>query len=171
VAPDRSEVAALVEPIVVGAGFDVDDVAVQRHPGSDDASITIVVDGDEGVGLEALTELTRTLTARLDQQPWAQQYALEVMSRGVESPLTLPRHWRRNHGRKVELVIGGTAGIGETVHGRIGNLIGDTVSVVVNRKGRLGVREVALADVESAVVAVEFGEPSPAELRLCRGDD
>ncbi len=157
---------AIVEPVVADAGFDVDKVALDRAPGGGIA-ITVVVDGEDGVGLDALTGLTRALTQRFDEAPWAQDYALDVTSRGVDSPLTRPRHWRRNHGRKVEIV---TAGTGATWQGRIGNLVGDTVAVIVNQKGRLAVREVALADVESAVVTVEFGEPSPAELRLCRGE-
>lgn len=169
-APDRDEVAALVEPIVADAGFDVDDVSVRRAPGSGESAITVVVDGEDGVGLEALTELTRTVTARFDEQPWAQEYALDVMSRGVDSPLVLPRHWRRNRGRKVELTVRDAGGNEETFIGRIGNLDEETVSIVVNRKGRLGIREVALADVDSAVVTVEFSDPSPAEMKLATGE-
>ncbi len=165
-APDRDEVAALVEPIVGDAGLDVDEVSVRRGPGSGETSITVVVDGESGVGLDALTDLTRAVTARFDEQPWAQEYALEVMSRGVDSPLVLPRHWRRNRGRKAELVVRDADGNEETFTGRIGNLDDETVSIVVNHKGRLGIREVALADVDSAVITVEFGEPSPAELKL-----
>ncbi|GED97658.1 ribosome maturation factor RimP [Gordonia crocea] len=175
--PDHKSVAALVEPVVVGAGFDVDDVAVADIAGGGSA-ITVVVDGEDGVGLDALTDLTRALTASFDTQPWAQDYTLDVMSRGVDSPLTLERHWRRNLGRKAELTLaaqggdasGDTDANEEKLTGRIGTLVGDTVSIVVNHKGRLAVREVALSDVVSAVVTVEFGEPSPAELKLCRGE-
>lgn len=172
VAPDTSGVSALVEPVVTGAGFDVDEVSVVRKPGDGVSAITVVVDGDDGVGLDELTALTRSLTAVFDEQPWAQDYALDVTSRGVDRPLTQPRHWKRNHGRRVEVALHPAAGgKSEKFLGRIGNLGDGTVALVVNHKGRLAVREVALSDVESAVVVVEFGEPSPAELKLCDGGE
>ncbi|MFT4201854.1 ribosome maturation factor RimP [Gordonia sp. (in: high G+C Gram-positive bacteria)] len=170
-APDQQTVTALVEPIVTAAGFDADEVSVARGPGDGACAITVVVDGDDGVGLDALTAVTRALTERFDDQPWAQDYTLDVTSRGVDRPLTQPRHWRRNRGRKAEVVLPGTAENPEKFTARIGRLDGDSVVLVVNRKGRLQVREVPLSDVESAVVVVEFGEPSPAELKLCRDED
>ncbi|MFT3899824.1 MAG: ribosome maturation factor RimP [Gordonia sp. (in: high G+C Gram-positive bacteria)] len=165
-APDVQTVTALAAPIVGETGLDLDDVAVSRKPGDGVSAITVVVDGDDGVGLDQLTDLTRALTARFDEEPWAQDYALDVTSRGVDRPLTTERHWRRNRGRKVEV----TGENGEKFTGRIGSLVDDRVRLVVNQKGRLSVREVGLADVASAVVVVEFGEPSPAELRLADED-
>ena len=44
-----------------------------------------------------------------------QPYTLEVTSRGVDRPLTLPRHWRRNTDRLVKV----TTTDGETLTGRI----------------------------------------------------
>ena len=44
-----------------------------------------------------------------------QPYTLEVTSRGVDRPLTLPRHWRRNADRLVKV----TLAAGETFTGRI----------------------------------------------------
>ena len=44
-----------------------------------------------------------------------QPYTLEVTSRGVDRPLTLPRHWRRNADRLVKVTIAD----GPTVTGRI----------------------------------------------------
>ncbi|GAB10906.1 ribosome maturation factor RimP [Gordonia araii NBRC 100433] len=172
-APDADSVAKIVTPIIEDTGLEVDGLSVVRRPGRGESVITVVVDGDDGVGLDALTELTRAITAAFDEQSWAQDYALDVTSRGVDSPLTKPQHWRRNRERKAQVVVRGAGGSGaaandEKFTGRIGNLVGDTVSLVVNQKGRIAVREVALDDVVSAVVVVEFGEPSKAELDLCR---
>ncbi len=77
-----------------------------------------------------------------------QPYTLEVSSRGVSRPLTLPRHWRRNVGRlvKVELVDG------SEVVGRIESA--DDAGVMVAG------RSLDLADVRRAVVQVEFGAES-----------
>ena len=37
------------------------------------------------------------------------EYELEVGTRGVDRPLTLPRHWRRNVGRLVKVTVADAA--------------------------------------------------------------
>ncbi len=86
-----------------------------------------------------------------------QAYTLEVTSRGVDRPLTLPRHWRRNETRlvKISLVEGGE------VTGRIG--ASDEEKVTLEVKGQT--REVAYADITKAKVQIEFNR------RASEGDD
>jgi ribosome maturation factor RimP len=79
-------------------------------------------------------------------------YTLEVTSRGVDRPLTLPRHWRRNEDRLVKA----TLADGTSLTGRI--LSSDDAAVTLDVDGAR--REVAYADVAKALVQIEFNRKS-----------
>ena len=82
-----------------------------------------------------------------------QPYTLEVTSRGVDRPLTLPRHWRRNADRLVKV----TATDGETVEA--GSARPTTTAVTLDVDGTE--REVGYADVAKALVQIEFNRKRP----------
>src|SRR5690606_13771679 len=84
-----------------------------------------------------------------------QAYLLEVTSRGVDRPLTLPRHWRRNSGRlvKVTLVEGGV------VTGRVGGSNDESVELDVDGE----THEVVYTDVAKALVQIEFNRKDDNE--------
>ena len=71
----------------------------------------MTVDGDD-TSLDAVAVLSRAMSAALDEAEAAGgdlvagEYELEVSSPGVDRPLTLPRHWRRNVGRLVKVTAG-----------------------------------------------------------------
>jgi ribosome maturation factor RimP len=88
----------LLRPVVTAAGLDLENVritAVGRR-----RLLKVVVDGDGGVTLDAITEISRALSAELDANGAMGEapYTLEVSSPGAERPLTEPRHWRRAAG-------------------------------------------------------------------------
>ncbi|MEU4568513.1 ribosome maturation factor RimP [Micromonospora sp. NPDC023956] len=103
----RSRLRAVIEPVVVAAGYDLEDLSVsragRRHV------VRVIVDGDRGVSLDAVADVSRAVSAALDAAEEASgdivagEYQLEVSSPGVDRPLTLPRHWRRNVGRLVRV--------------------------------------------------------------------
>jgi ribosome maturation factor RimP len=92
----------LVEPVVVEAGYDVEDLSVTKAGRR--SVVRVVVDRDGGLDLDAVAEVSRAVSAVLDDaDPLGDQpYVLEVTSPGVERALSEPRHWRRNVGRLVE---------------------------------------------------------------------
>ncbi|WP_235672964.1 ribosome maturation factor RimP [Mycolicibacterium hodleri] len=162
--PSPQQVTELLEGAFGRAGYDVDDVVVEaaaRPP-----RIVVIADGDGGLDLDALGELSRLASELLDQiddTPDEATYVLEVTSRGVDRPLTTERHFRRAHGRKVEV----TLSDGSQVVGRLGEP-GDGVLrlVVANRGAKPKIRELSIDDVANAVVQVEFSPPNPLELEL-----
>ena len=79
---------------------------------------------------------------------------LEVTSRGVDRPLTEPRHWRRNHDRLVKV----TLAEGEPVTGRILDS-GDTGALLDFSGTR---RRVAYAEVKKALIQIEFNRTRAA---------
>ncbi|MFC8849352.1 MULTISPECIES: ribosome maturation factor RimP [unclassified Micromonospora] len=105
----RSRLRAVIEPVVNGVGYDLEDVSVsragRRHV------VRVIVDADGGISLDAVADVSRAVSAALDAAEeaggdiLAGEYQLEVSSPGVDRPLTLPRHWRRNVGRLVKVTV------------------------------------------------------------------
>ncbi len=98
---DRIE-AELADPLRA-LGLDIE--AVEITPAGKRRILRIAVDKDGGVTLDDVAEATREVNRVLDESDvmGEQPYTLEVTSRGVDRPLTLPRHWRRNAGRLVKV--------------------------------------------------------------------
>ena len=67
-----------------------------------DNTIRILLDGDEGVTLQACMEVSRKVEHNLDREE--NDFSLEVSSCGVGSPLTLPRQFKKNVDLKLEVV-------------------------------------------------------------------
>ncbi|GAB3233639.1 ribosome maturation factor RimP [Mycolicibacterium hippocampi] len=159
--PSQRQVIELLDGEFARTGFDIEDVVIDtaaRPP-----RITVIADGDDGLDLDAVAELSRAASALLDELDTA-PYVLEVTSPGVERPLTTEKHFRRARGRKVEL----TLSDGSTLTGRLGAVRGSTVDLVLRERarGEFVVRDIALGTITNAVVQVEFSPPNPHELEL-----
>ncbi len=143
---DRIE-AELIDPLSV-MGLDVE--AVEVTPAGKRRVLRVAVDKDGGVTLDDVADATREISRVLDESDVMGEmpYTLEVTSRGVDRPLTLPRHWRRNADRLVKA----TMADGSTVEGRIVASSDDSATLDVEGSQR----EVAYADVAKALVQIEF---------------
>ena len=137
-------------------GLDVE--AVELTPAGKRRILRIAVDGDDGVTLDDVASATKKVSEVLDASPAVQEalgeqpYTLEVTSRGVDRPLTLPRHWRRNADRLVKVTTTG----GDTITGRI--VGSDDASATLDVEGTP--REVAYVEVAKALVQIEFNRKS-----------
>jgi len=120
-----------------------------------------VVDADgedgRGIGLDEVADVSRVVSQALDSQDdvLTGAYTLEVTSPGLDRPLTKPRHWRRARLRKV--VVRTPA---DKYLARVGDAGDDEVELLVD--GQL--RRVGYAEIEHAVIEVEFKDPPEAEI-------
>jgi ribosome maturation factor RimP len=147
----RSRVRAVIEPVVVAAGFDLEDVnlsrAGRRH------LVRVLVDADGGISLDDVAVVSREISQALDTADETQgevlagEYQLEVGSPGVDRPLTLPRHWRRNVSRLVTVTVAG-----RSLSGRV--TAADETGVVLDVDGRS--TEIPYADLGPGKVQIEF---------------
>ena len=109
-AQQKERVRAVIEPVLAAGGYDLEDLVIQRVGRRH--LLRIAVDSDKGVNLDQIADLSRDISAGLDaaeaegDELIAGEYELEVGSRGVDRPLTEPRHWRRNVGRLVQVKAG-----------------------------------------------------------------
>lgn len=156
---DRIE-AELTGPLG-GLGLDLE--ATELSNAGKRRVLRIAVDQDGGVTHDDLVAAEHTVSETLESSDvmGQQAYTLEVTSRGVDRPLTLPRHWRRNQRRLVSI----TRTDGGALTGRISDQDEDPGGAV-----RLEVDgdtvEVDYADIAKALVQIEFNRPAGSE-----GDD
>lgn len=144
---------AVIEACVTDLGFDLE--AVELSSGSKRRLLRVAIDADGGVGIDDITTATRALSEVLDADDSVMgpaPYTLEVTSRGVDRPLTAPRHWRRNADRLVRVRLTE----GEVVEGRIGPS-NDTGADLITKSAS---RRIDYADIESAVIQAEFTMPA-----------
>ena len=66
-----------------------------------DNSIRVLLDGDQGVTLEACMQVSRKVEHNLDREE--NDFSIEVSSCGVGSSLTIPRQFKKNVSRKLEV--------------------------------------------------------------------
>ncbi len=148
-------VIELVDPVVSAAGLDLEGVEVQAIGRR--RLLRVLVDRDGGISLDDVAELSRTLSQTLDadEAMGDQPYVLEVSSPGVERPLELPRHWRRQRGHLVVV----TRTDATTLTGRVVDA-DDVAATLTTDSGDVNV---PYTDVSRALVQVEFRRPEPTQ--------
>ena len=69
--------------------------------------IVVHLDGDQGIPIDTCAEVSRALSAQLEEQEVVEgPYTLEVSSPGLDQPLQLPRQYVKNVGRTVKVTWG-----------------------------------------------------------------
>ena len=148
--------AELIEPVAAAAGLDLE--SVRMSVAGKRRLLRIVVDGDHGVSLDDAADVSREISAMLDEANALGEvpYTLEVSSPGVDRPLTEPRHWRRGVGRLVKVKVTGEG----TVEGRILAADDDGVTLELAK----GERRFELGELGAGAIQIEFGRIPDAEL-------
>jgi ribosome maturation factor RimP len=162
--PAVARLTGWIEPVVGAAGYELEDLVVT--PAGRRSIVRVVVDRDAGVTLDDIAEVSRAVSAVLDDNDGdlgRVPYVLEVTSPGVDRPLTEPRHWRRNTGRLVTVAVDAGDGT-EQVTGRVTAVDDDGVTLAVEPRARPGAkkrpptpRRVPWAELGTGRVQVEFG--------------
>jgi ribosome maturation factor RimP len=149
--PDPRRLTSLLEPIVHALNMDLEGIRVTTAGRR--RVLRVIVDADGGVNLDDIAHASRELSGRLEgaAEMGDAPYTLEVSSPGVDRPLTLPRHWRRNVGRLV-VTSASDGDEGERIEGRITSA--SEAGVTLERDGEA--REYRYADLGPGRVQVEF---------------
>jgi ribosome maturation factor RimP len=168
--PAAARLAGWIEPVVRAAGYDLEELVVT--PAGRRSVVRVVVDRDQGVTLDDIAEVSRAVSEVLDRNDDGMgrtPYVLEVTSPGVDRPLTQQRHWRRNIGRLVTVVVG-PAGHTAEVTGRLTAVEDTGVTLAVEAQGKPGAkkrpptpRQVPWAELGKGRVQVEFGRPGAGD--------
>lgn len=170
---NETQLRGVIEPLLAQFGMELDKLDVVRAGRRSLLRITVDGDGQDGhgPGLDEIGEATSAVSAALDQSDavGSAPYTLEVSSRGVSTPLTEPKHFRRNKGRLLAVTLAGDDGApGAKLEGRI--LASDRTSVTLEvpapgskpHKPLTTTREIPLDTIRRAVVQVELNRKSAA---------
>lgn len=162
---------ALLEPLLEARDLELDSLTIV--PAGRRSVLRIAVDGEGPKGrgplLDDIAEATRAISEALDASPATGDapYTLEVSSRGTSTPLTDPKHFRRNRGRLVKV----TLVDGRTLVGRIVGVADEGVELEYTPEPTKADKHpqpqretIAVADVRKAVVQVELNRPHDPEL-------
>jgi ribosome maturation factor RimP len=152
----RDRIADLLAPVLATDGLDLD--AVELASAGRRTVVRVVVDADGGVNLDRIADASRLLGKVLDDADFmgSGSYTLEVTSRGVDRPLTQPRHWRRNAGRLVKV----TTVDGAKLEGRI--VESDDTGAELETEAQS--HRVAYDQVARARIQVEFSKHTDDDL-------
>ncbi|MFD7797169.1 ribosome maturation factor RimP [Streptomyces sp. NPDC059759] len=151
----------LLDPLVTSQGLDLEEIEVESVGRK--RVLRVVVDSDEGADLDAIADVSRALSAKLDETDamGEVEYTLEVGTPGAERELTEHRHYVRATDRLVKFQLAD----GDDLIARILNVDDDGLDVEVpGVKGRKPTaRRLAFEDVAKARVQVEFSRKDKKE--------
>ncbi|MER7687819.1 ribosome maturation factor RimP [Streptomyces sp. NPDC097610] len=151
----------LLEPLVSSQGLDLEEVEVDSVGRK--RVLRVVVDSDEGADLDAIADVSRALSAKLDETDamGEGEYTLEVGTPGAEREFKEHRHYVRATDRLVKFQL---ADGGELV-ARILDVDEEGVDVEVpGVKGRKPTAErLVFQDIAKARVQVEFNRKNKNE--------
>ena len=121
--------------------------------------VIVTLDGDNGVNLQDCIDISRAVDSNLDREE--QDYALEVASAGVSTPLKLVRQYRKNIGRTLKVK---TAT--ETIEALLEQASDESITLSWTArepkkigKGKETVehrREIPYSDIKEAIVTIIF---------------
>ena len=121
--------------------------------------VIVTLDGDNGVNLQDCIDISRAIDNNLDREE--QDYALEVASAGVSTPLKMVRQYRKNIGRtlKVKTATETIEALLEQVSDEIIVLSWTAREPKKIGKGKETVehkREIPYSDIKEAIVTIIF---------------
>ena len=145
------EIAVAITPAIEAAGCYLEEVTLT--PAGKRKIMTVIVDGDTNLSLDQVTAVSKEVSAIVEVLPALGDtpFTLEVTSPGVDRPLTNPRHWRKNHGRLINVTLHDQ----KSVKGRIG----DSTEIDVE----IDSVKIAYAAIKRALIEIEFKSLKSAE--------
>ena len=142
----EKQIKKLIGQHLEGGEFFLVDLVVK--PGN---RVSVFIDGDHRVTIEACRELSRFIEDNLDRE--TEDFDLTVSSAGADRPLKLPRQYKKNIGNDLEVV---TAS-GEKITGKVLNAGEDGIEIE-----QVPVKKTAKT-IEKIVVSLKYDEIKTAK--------
>ena len=140
----QADIAQVISPIIESNGNYLEEVKVANL--GKKKLITVIIDSDTHLNLDQVTAVTRSISDAIENLAslGTTPFTLEVTSPGIDRPLTLPRHWRKNIGKLAKIDLGE----GKSIESRILSVTEDSV---ILESG-----EVKFAQIKKATLVIEF---------------
>jgi ribosome maturation factor RimP len=120
--------------------------------------VTIIADGDQGISIDKCASISRRLAKRIEEQQGEEfSFVLEVTSPGIDQPLSSPRQYQRNVGRKLKIKLEN----GEEKTGLLNEVSENGILFTEESKGKIKKLaaepiEVPFADIAKANIVISF---------------
>ena len=157
-ARNSSDVADALSPLLEARGLDLVDVELRG------SELAVFVDREGGIDLDTLGEVTRAVSAALDEiDPVPGRYTLTVSSPGLERRLRTPAHFARAVGEAVTLRVGAGTDQVRRVSGTLESA-DETGCTLVGPDLPGGTLRLAYDEIERARTVFAWG-PQPKKVR------
>lgn len=148
----ESRLRDIVEEVLGASPLYLVDLNVRGRKGSQ--VIDVFIDSDTDLDVEMLAEVSRELGFLLDTEDLIKgSYSLNVSSPGVDRPLSLPRQYKKNVGRKLKVKRRTAEDSSETIMGQLVSASEESIELDVDRKGRV---HISYADIMEAKVQLPW---------------
>ena len=133
---------------------------VEVHLSPSLSQITVSIDGDAGVPIEACASVSRNIGHHLEEEDLLENpYHLTVQSPGVGTPLRLPRQYAANMGRALSVLLqNGTKATGTLTEVAEAHITLETTVKEKGKKAQLVPATISFADIKEAKVEINFKE-------------
>jgi ribosome maturation factor RimP len=147
------EIRRIVESNLAPGQFLVDVVTSSRQG---PRKIMVLVDGDQGIGIDDCAAISRHLSKSLDEAGLVEDnYTLEVSTPGVDHPLKLKRQYTKNIGRNVKVKLPD-----RILEGKLSAVTEDKIDLIQQigsgKKMEEKLVEVPFSEITQAFVLVSF---------------
>lgn len=122
--------------------------------------VTIILDGDEGVTLQDCLDASRAVEFNMDRE--THDFSLQVMSAGLSEPLSMPRQFKKNIGRSLDIWLQNDT----RIEGELTKVEEDSITLLLRYrkpkeigKGKIDVEEekiIQFQDIKKALVTIKF---------------
>lgn len=122
--------------------------------------ITVILDGDNGVSVQDCLDASRAIEFNMDREE--HDFSLQVMSAGLSEPLLLPRQYRKNIGRELDILLSDST----KIEGELAGVDDEKITLILRYrkpkevgKGKMDVveeKEIPYSEVKKALVAIKF---------------
>ncbi len=147
-----SDIQKLIRDIVEPSGVYIEDIRISDISGK----IRVICDTDAGISSEKLIDISKMiLNDPLYDEKYASDYRLEVSSPGIDTPLTLLRHFRKNLGRELE-VHHRCASFGDPLKGTLHDIEDDILVMTVKKKKKTENLRIPFDKVEYARIILKW---------------
>ena len=93
----------MLSSLLPGEQYYMVDIAVT---GNKEKTIKVLVDSDEGIDIDTCALISRNLSERLEEEDLIEDsFVLEVSSPGIDYPLKSLRQYRKNIGRRIQILL------------------------------------------------------------------
>ena len=147
-------VQQLVEKIIA-ENSDIFLVAMRIKPTN---NFKVFLDADSGLSIEKCIRINRALYRAIEENGWYPDgnFSLEVSSPGVDEPLKILRQYKKNIGRKLEVVLADDSKQEGKLVGVDENSIAIEYTEGKNKKAVTHLKEIAFSEIKQATVLISF---------------